>query len=324
MCTYRPTAMKPYSQQRATGISASLRMSILLTLHQHHFRLCGIKAAELPENTLLFAKEEQEGISGETPVERTFDYHFVDQLPAPPTEGDGSGWVLTFARYNITVWRRGQEERRMLAVSSPADAYAVYEETSATHADIWVLEDIRKDMHVDTIFISTLSMERHLARHGIYIFHCANMLHNGKSILLSGPSGAGKSTHAELWCRHVEDTRVVNGDRSLICRESDGTYVTDGWPVCGSSEICHNEQHPLGAIVFIEQTPGNQVLPEGLAPHFRRFYAQLTVNHWDAAATAEAADWAMGLCAQVPILTYGCNMAPDAPQPLQQALGELI
>ena len=159
--------MKPYSQQRATGISASFRMSILLTLHQHHFRLCGIKAAELPENTLLFAKEEQEGISGETPVERTFDYHFVDQLPAPPTEGDGSGWVLTFARYNITVWRRGQEERRMLAVSSPADAYAVYEETSATHADVWVLEDIRKDMHVDTIFISTLSMERHLARHGI-------------------------------------------------------------------------------------------------------------------------------------------------------------
>ncbi len=299
-------------------------MSILLTLHNHRFRLCGIKITELPANTLLFASEEQEDMPCETPVERTFDYHFVEELPAPPTDGDGSGWVPTFARYNITIWRRGQEERRMLAVNSPADAYAVYEETSATHADIWVLERIRQRLCIDTTFTSTLSMERHLARHGIYIFHCANMLHDGKSILLSGPSGAGKSTHAELWCRHVEGTRVVNGDRSLICRKSDGTYVTDGWPVCGSSGICHNEQHPLGAIVFIEQTPGNQVLPEGLLPHFRRFFAQLTVNHWDTAVTNEAADWAMGLCAQVPILTYGCNMAPDAPQPLRQALSELL
>lgn len=299
-------------------------MPILLTLHQHRFRLRGINAAELPENTLLFASEEQGGTSGETPVERTFDYHFVKVLPTLPTNGDDSGWALAFARYNIMVWRKGERERRMLSVSSQADAYAVYEETSATHADIWVLEAIRSDLRVDTIFISTLSLERHLAPHGCYIFHCANMLYNGKSILLSGPSGAGKSTHAELWRRHVEGTRVVNGDRSLICRQPDGTFTTDGWPVCGSSGICHNEQHPLGAIVFIEQTPGNQVMPEGLAPHFRRLFAQLTVNHWDAEATAKAADWAMTLCAQVPVITYGCNMAPDAPLPLRQALETLL
>ena len=325
-------------------------MAILLTLHQHRFLLRGIDIAELPENTLLFAREEDAsadeekhaggvtppekigttgnpGITGKTgtpgiPGHFTYDYHFVSALPVLP-EAD-AGWQPVYQRYNIMVWRRGPLERRTLSVSSPNDAYAVYEETSDTHAHIWVLESIRSDLRIDTIFVSMLSLERHLTPHGAYIFHCACMLYRGKSILLSGPSGAGKSTHAELWCRHVEGTRVVNGDRSLICREPDGTYVTDGWPVCGSSGICHNERHPLGAIVFIEQTPANQVLPEGLAGHFRRLYAQLTANHWDSAATAAAADWAMALCAQVPIITYGCNMAPDAPLPLQQALSTLI
>ncbi len=260
----------------------------------------------------------------ETYVEFTYDYHFVDQLPMLTASKEGSDWSPAYARHNIMVWRNGTLERRLLSLSSPADAYAVYEESTPRHADVWILSSIKSELNIDTIFISTLSMERHLAAHGIYIFHCAYLCHNGRAILFSGPSGAGKSTHAELWVRHVEGSRVVNGDRCIICRQADGTYVADGWPVCGSSGICHNEQHPLSAVVFIEQTPGNQLLPENMASNFRRLYAQLTVNHWDAAATASAADWAMTLAATLPIMTYGCNMEPDAPYPLLQSLKDHV
>ena len=320
-------------------------MSLILSLHHHHFQLRGLTPDRLPENTLLFLNDQADSSAEAPEVEFTYDFHFVDQLPilsldnksaetGSPKSGenqdhpnigviDDPSWgVPIFTRHNICIWQRGILQRRLLSVSSPADAYALYEETSTHHADIWFLNQLNEDLRYDTVFISTLSLERHLAPHGIYIFHCAYMLHEGRAILLSGPSGAGKSTHAELWHRHVEGTRVINGDRGLICREKDGSFVVDGWPVCGSSGICHNEQHPLGAIVFIEQTPGNQVIPEGLAQCYRRIFAQLTVNNWDVAATSTAADWIMSLCMAVPVVAYGCNMAPDAPYPLLEHLTE--
>ncbi len=294
-------------------------MSILLHLHHHHYRLCGITHDLLPDNTLLFVSDESAADTQE--VEFTFEFHFVEQLPVIPNDPKNSKapkdpFIPVYSRHNICIWQNGPLQRRQISVNSPSDAYAVYEETSATHADIWFMEGLRQELRIDTIFISTLSLERHLAPHGTYIFHCAYMLHHNRAILLSGPSGAGKSTHAELWHRHVEGTRIINGDRGLICREPDGSFVVDGWPVCGSSGICHNETHPLGAIVFIEQTPGNQVIAENLPQHYRRVFAQLTINHWDVAATTAAADWIMSLCTAIPIVTYGCNIAPDAPYPL--------
>ncbi|MBO4658891.1 MAG: hypothetical protein J5637_04655 [Prevotella sp.] len=316
-------------------------MSLILTLHHHRYRLRGLTPDLLPDNTLLFLSDEADTQTEDNEAEFTFDFHFVEHLlPEKPEDLKSldnpeslenglphqvAAWgAPIFARHNICIWQKDGLQRRQISTNSPFDAYAIYEETSPTHADIWFLKSLKEELRIDTVFISTLSLERHLAPHGLYIFHCAYMLHEGRAILLSGPSGAGKSTHAELWRRHVEDTRVINGDRGLICREADGTFVVNGWPVCGSSSICHNEQHPLGAIVFIEQTPGNKILPEGLAQHYRRVFAQLTINHWDVAATNAAADWIMSLCTAVPIVTYGCNMAPDAPYPLLQHLKDVF
>lgn len=290
-------------------------MSLTLNLNEHHFVLEGLSPDLLPPNSLLFATEDIHP----SPT-FTFTFHLVDQLPLSPVSAHSEPWVQVFHRYNITVWRSGMLERRLLSTSGPHDAYAVYEESEEGHADIWYLSSLLSELCIDTVFVSTLSLERHLASYGNYVFHSAYMSHCGDAVLLSGPSGAGKSTHARLWEQFVADTHVVNGDRSLISRDSDGRYFVSGWPVCGSSGICHVERHPLRAIVFIEQTPDNQLIRESAARLFTRLYAQLTINHWDKEATASAVDWVSTLLNNVPVLVYGCNMAPDAPFKLYEEI----
>ena len=70
-------------------------------------------------------------------------------------------------------------------------------------------------------------------------------------ILFSGPSGIGKSTQAGLWTKYRK-ARVINGDRTLLKKEN-GRWMSLGWPICGSSEICYNEAYPVKAVIFLGQ-----------------------------------------------------------------------
>ena len=272
----------------------------------------------LPANSKLFAIEDTN-----VDVEFSFTFHFVDVLPEAGNSSMGLPWEITYQRPNIIIWNCNGLERRRLSFNGQSHAYAVYEESSNTHADIWYLTRLKNELNIDTLFISTLSLERHLAPHGAYILHCAYLNHQGEAILFSGPSGAGKSTHANLWEQMIPETHLVNGDRCLICREDDGSFQAFGWPICGSSGICRVENHRIRAIVFIEQTPENQVIVERPARLFSRLFSQITVNHWDATATATAADWTAKLMQHVSVMVYGCNMAPDAPYPLLTHLNQI-
>ena len=284
-------------------------MPITLRIGGCLLQLHGVSVEEIPENTRLFICD------CTVEPEFTYTFHFVDQLPSP-----SSTWQTVYQRYNIHVWRQDELERRLLSVNSPADAYCVYEEKSNNGADIWFLSPLRGELTIDTMFISCLSLERRMTAHNAYILHCAYLNFQGKAILFSGPSGIGKSTHAELWTRHVEGCRVMNGDRCLIRREADGSYSANGWPVCGSSGICHDVSLPLSAIVFIEQTPENLIIPEGMMQLYRRLFAQFTINHWDTEATVAGMDWIQALMEKVKVYVYGCNMAPDAPMALKNVL----
>ena len=162
-----------------------------------------------------------------------------------------------------------------------------------------------------------------MSARGCYILHCAFLDYRGQAILFSGPSGIGKSTHAALWCRHIPDTRVLNGDRALLCPVPNGGYEITGWPVCGSSGICHNERHPLKTIVFIEQAPDNAIRPQTVLKHFKALCSQVTINWWNPKLTRKALDDLLVLTGQTSISTYACNMNPEAAFTLHRYLTEL-
>lgn len=288
-------------------------MGITIQLSHLFLQIFGVSLAEIPANTCLFRNDEHDG-----KIDFTYDFHFTDTFSTPD-----ESWSIAYQRPNITVWSKDSLECRLIQVSNPDDAYAFYEETSSTHADIYFRNSWRSQLNIDTIFISCLALERRMEAVNSYILHCSYIVHNNQAILFSGPSGIGKSTHAQLWQQYVAGTRIINGDRCLITSHPDGTFHANGWPVCGSSGICHVESHPLLAIVFIEQTADNQVIEETIAHYFRRLYTQLTVNRWNQEATNKAVDWMQTIFGKVHFVTYGCNMLPDAPFTLLQHLSNL-
>ncbi len=89
------------------------------------------------------------------------------------------------------------------------------------------------------------------------ILHCSFIICDGKAILFSAPSEGGKSTQASLWEKY-QNAEIINGDRAVIKKESDGWYVYS-LPFCGSSAICKNKSAKLKAIAFVNKSDINSV-----------------------------------------------------------------
>lgn len=275
--------------------------------------LSGVNEQEIPANSRLFL-----GCSDSSKeADLHYTFHFVDRLPLPSDD-----WQVVFRRNDIVIFRQEEREARLLAVGQLYASYALYRERNDREADIYFLQAMKPELTIDTLFVSCLCLERPLSRRGCYILHCAYLDYFGQAILFSGPSGIGKSTHADLWCRYLPNTKVLNGDRALLCPCPDGSYEVQGWPVCGSSGICHNGRRPLAAIVFIEQAPDNAIRPQTVMKHFKALSSQVTINWWNPQFTRKALNDLQALTEQTNIHTYACNMMPEAASTLCQYLTE--
>ena len=274
-------------------------------------QLSGVTDREIPTNACLFrAPDDRE-------AEASYTFHFVDRLPMP-----GDDWQMVFRRHDIVVFRKGELEARLLAVGNLNACYALYRERNEREADVYFIGALRSELRTDTLFVSCLCLERPLSLKGCYILHCAFLDYRGQAVLFSGPSGIGKSTHADLWCRTIEGTKVINGDRALICPDGEGGYEVCGWPVCGSSGICLNERRRLSAIVFMEQAADNEIRQMTAMQHFKSLCSQVTVNYWNPVLTREALDRLLVLAGKTCVRTYACNMKPEAAAVLHRHLTE--
>ena len=269
----------------------------------------GIDPKIMPPNTLQFAVEDSR------PADVIYRFHAVKELPLPDDT-----WTRLYQRESIVVYGKEGMEQRLLIEPNYHALYGVYREGNDGVIDLFYQEMFTESMRIDTIVNSFLYLERLFAKRKCYILHCAFLAYKNQAILFSGPSGIGKSTHADLWCKYIDQTHVVNGDRCLISPQSDGTYMANGWPVSGSSGICHVEQYPIKAIVFMQQAKENEVSTLNLMQRFRMLNTQITINHWNVDATQKAMDWLLELASNVNIVSYACNMEPSAPKTLAEAL----
>ncbi|MBQ8520360.1 MAG: hypothetical protein IJ456_03060 [Bacteroides sp.] len=271
----------------------------------------GMTEADIPENSRLFLTKDSRK------ADVCYRFHWVEVLPSPESD-----WKEVFRRPDICVWQNGSLEARRLAVGTPDAAYALYKESSAQETEVYFLESLKRDLRIDTIFVSCLALERQMAAHGGYILHCCYLSYRGQGVLFSGPSGIGKSTHASLWCRYLNEAHVVNGDRCLIYKNPKGEYTACPWPVCGSSGICRKEEWPVRAIVFMAQAPHNEIREASPMQLFKMLSSQLTVNWWNANFTRKALDAAQEMLERVGMCTYACNLSEEAPRMLNNYLKE--
>jgi len=175
---------------------------------------------------------------------------------------------------------------------------------------IWIDEQCNEWLKLDTVFAAMFSLEKLMINKDAMILHSAYVCYNDTAILFSAPSKTGKSTQASLWEKYRQ-THTINGDRTLMMRGKEG-WMAYGWPVCGSSAICHNESYPIKAIVMLRQAKENRVYPLNGFQAVREVLEQITVNGWDGEFQIRALDLIEELLSEIPVYMLECNISEDA------------
>lgn len=243
--------------------------------------------------------------------EYTYEIETADVLPKP------EGRVIA-QRPDLTVFQTETGESRLIGVKGRTDAYACYEETGPDRAHITLAEDEIVKLHIDPVFTSLLALERRLTEKSSMVLHCAYTVYKGEAILFSAPSETGKTTQANLWEKY-RGSRTVNGDRALL-EKKQGRWVAQGWPVCGTSEVCCNEEFPVRDIVMLSQAPENRAVRLTPGQAFQQVYGQITVNRWNVQAHLKVMDLIEDLSRCVPFWHLGCTISEEAVICLEQAM----
>lgn len=268
------------------------------------FRVLLDEGIEPPENFMRFACD-----SG-TP-EYTYEIAVSTAFPQPYG-------IMAARREDLAIFEDEGLELRYVGVKGTPGSYACYQELDARSAKVYVAPGAVPLMNVDTMFLSLLAMERHVMGKDHLVLHCAYMQHGDHAILFSAPSGTGKTTQATLWEKH-RGTRVVNGDKSLLDKKN-GAWTANGWPVCGSSQVCHNESMPIRAIVMLSQGKENTIAKLTPFQAFSQIYSQITINFWNRAAQQRAMDLIEDLVTHVPVYHLSCTISEDAVRCLEKKL----
>lgn len=265
------------------------------------FRLCCLEEITPPENFMKFECESDS-------FEYTYQIKVSNILPDP--EGK-----LIAQRPDLTVFRCETEqgeslECRLIGVKGNPEYYACYREVSENCAEVTLVGDRIAELHIDPMFTSLLALERRLVQKDSMVLHCAYVEYQGEAILFSAPSETGKTTQANLWEKY-RGSRTVNGDRSLLGKIDD-RWTAQGWPVCGTSEVCNNEAVPIKAVVMLSQAKENRA--ERLSPGhaFPLLYSQITVNKWNTEDHIHTMDLIEDFLGSVPVLHLGCTISEEA------------
>ncbi|MDU4862310.1 MAG: hypothetical protein E6356_14580 [Terrisporobacter othiniensis] len=211
-------------------------------------------------------------------------------------------------------------ESRYLMIPGNFYPYAYYREDSDKKICIEIIKDFKNSFTIDTMFWSLFALEKHLIKEESIIFHCSYMVYKGRAVLFSGPSGIGKSTQSRLWEKN-RNTRIINGDRALLEKEDKCWYV-NGWPVCGSSEICINEKHKLGSIVFLEKGNKNSVIYLERKDAIKKLISQITINYWNKDFVEKAISLAENIVDNIKIYELTCTPDIEAVKVLEKFLEE--
>ncbi len=262
---------------------------------------------EIPSNHAKFIKNDND-------TELHYNIEFVDNIEDKKEE-------IISRRNDIIVSKTDKNlESRYLIIRGDYRPYAYYKEQDIKNITISVLRE-RKDMFtLDAMFWSLFGLEKHLIKKESVILHCCYLNYKGHGILFSGPSGIGKSTQARLWEKY-RDAKIINGDRSLLTKEENYWYA-NGWPVCGSSEICINEKHKIGSIVFLNQGKENEVVKLSKIKAIKKIISELTINYWNQEFVDKAISIAEDIGNNVNVYELTCRIDEDAVDTLEHILKE--
>lgn len=272
-----------------------------------YFQLIYPEQIELPEHFLLF-----EAGNEMTVVDYTYQMILSDTFPKP------KGKCLA-KRPDLMVYENPENrELRYIGIKGSDSYYGCYDEISNETACIFLNPKTIEHLSFDPVFSSLFAFERRMARQNALILHCAYVQYHHSAILFSGPSGIGKTTQANLWKKFL-NCPTINGDRALL-RSIKGQWYADGWPVCGTSDICSKKLLPISAIVLLSKGKENIIKYPDTAETFKALYAQLTINGWHRDMVLHSIGLMENLMYTMPVFHLQCNISKQAVDVLEEAL----
>lgn len=224
----------------------------------------------------------------------------------------------TLPRESLMVLSLPEGEGRILFPAGVPYPYALYRETDETHVSILADQRIAQDLRIETLFVSMLALEKREIFLDAMVLHSAYIVHEGRAILFTAPSGTGKSTQAGLW-EQYRGARTINGDCSMI-RKIDGVWHACGWPTCGSSQTCFDENYPIQAVVVLSQAKENSVKPLRGFQAIRPVMEQIKINMWNSVYQLRALSLIEELVTEVPVYHQACDISREAVDCLFDAL----
>ena len=109
------------------------------------------------------------------------------------------------------------------------------------------------DGYLETVcFYRKLALE--MLKYDVFIMHASVLEVDGKGYAFLAHSGTGKTTQTRLWMEYFGNrARVINGDKPLVRRTRDGSFVAYGTPWCGKENLGCNASVPLKALYLLER-----------------------------------------------------------------------
>ena len=147
----------------------------------------------------------------------------------------------------------------------------------ASDCECWIRDYGMQDDGNTEFGMSAYRASDALLRYDRCVIHAAALLWRGKAWLFAADSGVGKSTQLRLWKElYGDEVRILNGDKPILCRESDGTLRVYPSPWKGKEEWGNDAlSAPLGGMILLKQGRENVIsrsVPVEMAARLLSFF----------------------------------------------------
>lgn len=146
-----------------------------------------------------------------------------------------------------------------------------------------------------------------------FMLHSSGVCVDGYAYLFSADPGTGKSTHTGLWQKYFGEDKalIINDDKPAIRLVEDTLYCY-GTPWSGKTDKNLNMRVPVGAIVFIERSVGNNWVKEITPKEAIPLILQQTIRPAEQDKMIKLLDVLDTLLRRVKVYRLGCDMSEDA------------
>lgn len=261
---------------------------------------------KIPKNTLKFL------VNDNANADINYTINIIDKISIDNK--------ISYKRKDLIICKNEEKnlETRYLLVPNYFIPYASYVELDENNIKINFVKDFIDKLSIDNLFWSLFALERHLLKNNSIILHCSYIVYKNHAILFSGPSGIGKSTQANLW-KEYNNCKIINGDRCILTKKNNSWYVRS-LPICGSSQICLNEEYKLGNIIFLKQDFENTITNLNKPNAIKNLLNQLTINYWDNQFVSKSIEFATSISNEHNIYELRCTPDINAVKILKNTL----